>query len=885
VRLVSVTLRNFRGVEESTLRFGDGVTVVVGPNEVGKSSIAEAVRLLRTTKSSSRSQAVRDVKPVGRDVGPEAEIELRTGPYELVFRKRWLKSPMTELDVRAPVREQHSGDEAHQRFTRLLEETVDVDLWEALEVVQGESLDQPSLARISSLHRALDDSTGAAGDHDALMAAVDAEYEKHLTASGKPRGDYAQAIARIADLEAQAEALRSRSAEMDRYVEDHAANEREHARLSTLSIDADAQLRRAEDAVAALDTLRDRLRRAEEAVELAERAHLHAVRERDGRSALVAEAAARTSAVEVLRTRSRDVSSAHEDARGRESEARLLAATAAERAREARRAADTATAQLTRRRDDAERQTLDQRVRRAHEATQERARARAEHDRLRIDDDLLTRLSDLATDLKIAEGARQAAAATLVVRSLGDQPVLVDGAEVDGQPYEGAVLDQVLVAVPGVLEVQVRPGTPPADLERRESEARDAFADALREGGVDSLAQARSAHEQRRDAGARLDAAENALREALDGSTLDDLEARLATLTGRSHESSVPGGSAGPGGPDHTAGGGSQPDLHDLDALEAASVSARRAADDADRDAATARDLHDEARDALTAAAEEAVRVGQELESARHEHDRTTVRLDGARAEYTDEALDGAVASTAVARDAARATTDDARAAFLAASPETLDMELVNARELVESVDRSLTRTDKRRVELQTLLDDRAAEGIHDRLVEVEAALEEQRSTYQRLHRAAQAAALLRSTLRGRRDEAQRHYVAPFKHRIDRLGKVVFGSDFEVEISTDLAIESRTLRGRTVPFGSLSGGAKEQLALLGRLACAQLVDTDEGAPVVLDDTLGFSDPVRLERLAVVLNDVGRTAQVVILTCQPRRFETVGGATTVSLTPA
>ncbi len=212
-------------------------------------------------------------------------------------------------------------------------------------------------------------------------------------------------------------------------------------------------------------------------------------------------------------------------------------------------------------------------------------------------------------------------------------------------------------------------------------------------------------------------------------------------------------------------------------------------------------------------------------------------------------------------------------------------MELTNARELVERVDRDLTRTDTRAVELQTLLDDRAGEGIHDRLVDVEAALEAARATYERLHRAAQAAALLRDTLLRHRDEAQRQYVAPFKQRIDRLGKVVFGPDFEVEVSTDLAIDSRTLRGRTVPFASLSGGAKEQLALLGRLACAQLVDPDEGAPVVLDDTLGFSDPARLARLAVVLNDVGRTAQVVVLTCQPRRFQMVGGATTVSLTPA
>ncbi len=876
MRLVRVTLRNFRGVEESTVRFGDGVTVVVGPNEVGKSSIAEAIRLLRTAKSSSRSQSVRDVKPAGRDVGPEAEVELRTGPYDLVYRKRWLKSPMTELEVRAPLREQRSGDEAHQRFSALLEETVDVDLWEALEVLQGASLDQPALARISSLHRALDDSAGATGDHDALMSAVMTEYEKFFTATGKPRGDYAQSAAEILDREAQLVALQSRSAEMDRYVEDHTANEQEHARLSTLSIDADARLHRAEEAVRAVDALRDGLRRAEEAVEVAERAHGHAMRARDERRVLVTEEADRSDAAQTLGARLGEVTSAHRESRGREEESRLQATAATTRAHEARRAADDAAAALARHRDRVERDALAQRVRRAQEATRDRAQARAEHDPLRVDDASLARLTDLATDLQVAEGAREAAAAALVVRPLGGQPVLVDGSAIGAEPYEGAVLDEVLVAVEGVVEVLVRPGTPPADLDRRVTQAREAFEAALREADVDSLAAARSAHERRRDVAARLAAADASLREALDGAALDDLETRLATLDSRNRHATDE---------DAAEASTSREDGHaplDRDALEVAHDAARRAADDADREATSSRADHDHAREALAAAAEASVRARQERESAEHEHERAAARLAAARSGSSDGSLEHGVVAAAESRDAAAVTATSARAAFEGASPETLDMELTNARELVESVDRDLTRTDKRRVELQTLLDDRATEGIHDRRVDVEAALEVARATWQRLDRAAQAVALLKETLVRRRDDAQRHYVAPFKHRIDRLGKVVFGADFEVEVSTDLAIETRTLGGRTVPFTSLSGGAKEQLALLGRLACAQLVDVDEGAPVILDDTLGFSDPARLERLAVVLNDVGRTAQVVILTCQPRRFESVGGARTERL---
>ena len=111
---------------------------------------------------------------------------------------------------------------------------------------------------------------------------------------------------------------------------------------------------------------------------------------------------------------------------------------------------------------------------------------------------------------------------------------------------------------------------------------------------------------------------------------------------------------------------------------------------------------------------------------------------------------------------------------------------------------------------------------------------------------------------------------------------MIFGQGLSVEISENLEIVSRTLDGRTVAFDALSGGTKEQLALIGRLAVATLVDGESGAPVILDDAFGFSDAQRLAALNVILGNVGRTAQVILLTCQPDRFSSIGGAETVSL---
>ena len=61
-----------------------------------------------------------------------------------------------------------------------------------------------------------------------------------------------------------------------------------------------------------------------------------------------------------------------------------------------------------------------------------------------------------------------------------------------------------------------------------------------------------------------------------------------------------------------------------------------------------------------------------------------------------------------------------------------------------------------------------------------------------------------------------------------------------------------------------------------------LVAEGGGVPVLLDDTLGYSDPDRLPKLGAMIDHAGRSVQIVIFTCQPERFADVGAAQTVHL---
>src|SRR5699024_9776164 len=102
MRLHSITLVDYRGITDATVDFGSGVTIVEGPNEIGKSSIHQAITQLRTDKAGSRKASVKDTQPVGSDVGPQVELHLSTGEYEVRYRKRWLRQPFTELNILKP---------------------------------------------------------------------------------------------------------------------------------------------------------------------------------------------------------------------------------------------------------------------------------------------------------------------------------------------------------------------------------------------------------------------------------------------------------------------------------------------------------------------------------------------------------------------------------------------------------------------------------------------------------------------------------------------------------------------------------------------------------------------------------------------------------------
>ena len=165
-------------------------------------------------------------------------------------------------------------------------------------------------------------------------------------------------------------------------------------------------------------------------------------------------------------------------------------------------------------------------------------------------------------------------------------------------------------------------------------------------------------------------------------------------------------------------------------------------------------------------------------------------------------------------------------------------------------------------------------EGIDNKIRECEKA----RMELARLELDAKAWKLLRDTLR----EAEQEGRVSLTRLIKRLGpyvKMVF-PDAELHLNEDnLGVDKLDRKDANEPFDSLSIGTREQIAVLVRLAMADLL-RERGKPVmlILDDPLVNSDDGRFDRMACALRRAAKHLQILILTCHETRYKSLGANT-------
>jgi len=869
VILHRLRLTDFRGVADREIAFPQqGVVVVCGPNEIGKSSMLEALDLLLTYRDRSTHRDVKAVKPAHADVGAQVEVEISTGAYRFVYRKRFHKKTKTELEIIEPKREQLSGDDAHERVEAMLAATLDTRLWDAQRVLQSASTNAVNLSGSDALSRALDAAAGEtdsspSGDEALLIDRVDTEYLKYFTGTGRPTGGWKSAIERV----------KAAEAEVDRWrLAVHDVNERvsRHETLTTVLWEleeslspATARLTAARTAHQALAELREQLRQARQEADTATAKSANSALANGQRQQLIAEAKRRGEVFVALQTQ---LVEAEQQAAAAEQAAQAANAaaqqtSAALQGAQARFDAARAAAAACVAREAAEK--LAARVTGIDEIEKELDRIAGELAAVTLTEEALAGIEAQWAVVQRTEAQLRADCASVEFRAPVDLDITVDGRPrrlAAGQDWAQPASAALIVDVPGMLTVRIDPGASAVRLRADLDAAQQLLDQELAAAGVPDVEAARAMDTQRR-ALAESRAVHTAKLEGLcAGEDAAGLRAQLAEFRAAASNS-------GQTDPEAAAA--------ELKAADAALRAARTDADVHQRAAVAATATHNAkateatvARDRLTTADAEFVSVREQL-----------VTL---RAAVSDERVAAAASSDAEEQAKADAALAALAQRCAAADPEAVDAELAAASDAVGTITAG---RDSAKLELHTLAAELGvigSEGRQGRLDEAGAELERARAEHIRIGERAVAAQLLRSTMIRHRDNTRKRYVQPYRTELERLGREVFGSTFEVDVDTELTIQTRTLDGCTVPYDSLSGGAKEQLGILARLAGAALVAKEDTVPVIIDDALGFSDPDRLARMGAVLNTVGDRGQVIVLTCTPGRYDGVADADVIEL---
>lgn len=879
MRLISLTLRHYRIHHERTVTFDPGRTVIGGPNESGKSTLAEAAHHALFLQHRRGGKDQKAMKSRLGSEPPEVELVFEQDGVRHTLRKCFKGSTGT-IELRDDAHGQWSGDEAEERLARLLGYDGPVGAsrvasrWAHLWIRQGESGGDPSdpvSAEQDKLLPLLQQQGGAALMQSELDQRVANEFQRRVeewfTKNDSPKAGspLRRAEEALEQAREQHEQRRAAAEQLARAIEEHEAARRDEA-------EADAWIPRLERQLAEESA---RLREAEQTATLKKevdaqlvdaRRHAGNRREIDAR----------------IRELQRSIESAEpelEPLRKKLTTLREERGSLDRHAADLRREHEAATAKVRNHRLHQERLEVAARL---ADNEQERTRVRkrlAEVTQLRSE--LVAPREQLAglpaldertlESLRALELRRERAATAIDAIATGVE--WLDGAgplSLDGRSIEPGT--EHTLTSPGVLEVaghRIR----------------------IRPGGGDRLEEARREHER---AGSELDEAlQRCAARTLDDAvrtleTRRELAARIEQLTIRleTHH------------PDQLAR-----DEEQL-ATRAAELSARL---ERCRDALA----DDSAAPATLAEAEQALEDALRQERANHEavegqrekrasFDReleaTTESLRGRESELGQARVqrdtlvethgDDAARRQAIAEAERRVEELEDRGRELArklgeSTPEQLQADVERSRRSLEQQKSQRQQANQRRIRAATILESDGSSDPHAALAEAAEVIRRAEHERKLEHRRAEAVRRLAGHFRDEQRQLSNQLTEPLIARIDDYLRCIFGPEVTARMELrDGSFQGLELLrdGNGFSFDELSGGTREQLAAAVRLAATELLAArhDGCLPVVFDDAFTHSDPERTAALQRMLDLAARRGlQVIVLSCNPADYTALG----------
>lgn len=178
-------------------------------------------------------------------------------------------------------------------------------------------------------------------------------------------------------------------------------------------------------------------------------------------------------------------------------------------------------------------------------------------------------------------------------------------------------------------------------------------------------------------------------------------------------------------------------------------------------------------------------------------------------------------------------------------------------------------------------IDTIAEQGTYEKLIISQEKLEAQKQEYNRKLEEAKAVRLLKGLFDARRQEMVAELTDPVSRRVTNYFERVSGLTGR-HISFDESLQPVLINTPDIDGALpslLSTGAREQLYVLTRLALARYLAEEEGRMLfVFDDSLVNTDQIRHQRFIQLLEEAGSSLQILIMTCHGERYRGIREAT-------
>ncbi|UWR21368.1 AAA family ATPase [Sulfitobacter sp. S190] len=854
-------VRRFAGQTASVTGIADGITVVSEANEFGKSTFFDALHALFFTKSSATGREVRALEPhSGGAVQVSADIETAEGLFTIeksFLRKKYAR--VSDANGRIVAQD----DEAERWIARLMGEGADGPaglLWVRQGVTglepQGASTAERDRLResrrdvLSSVAGEIDMVTGGRR-MDRVLGACNDALEALATKQGRPKtgGAWKDAVDAVSTLNDRAADLGAKCRDLAEALQSRKRVEQTLAKL------ADPALRQSrqdafDTASATLETARAHAARAQAARADVDLRTLELGNDQASLAAVVAQD-------EAVQRAAKAQAEAHKEAKvidDRLAEERRTAEAAGKQAKAALDAFEALRSRQQRARTAALRvslaaqlDTLRARISKAEAARTALESAKADLSVMKVSADVLARIDAAQNTLDLARQAAQASAVSVRFDPTGGAVPMMDGVPFDPQAAL-ALRETATLTLPGFGAITIDPGDQKADAGDIDTAER-ALAHLLDDADCADVAAARNAARARRETQTALQQHQTVLQ-ALAPDGLPALQQEAATLV-------------------QQMGAATDADEEtDAETLADLLANAQQAAETT-RKAQTEAEarLRETERAAMAAQATQA-QTRAAFEAA------TAERGNDADFDARKQAAGHALARAEAALTQAQRHLEDIDGGAIDLG--TAEADVKRTRAVLDNAARDIQRLETEKATLDGRIATRAENGVEEALAEVEGQLHAARQRADNLAREVAALQLLADTLSQTRTAAREAYFEPIKQELKPLMSIVHGAG-ELSFDDNLLPDTLARDGVAEELGTLSGGTREQIAILTRLAFARLFARQgREVPIILDDALVYSDDDRIVKMFTALHRVAEDQQVIVFTCRQMAFDTLGG---------